>query len=678
MSTGGDDVVARYSLDPSGFERGVDAVIAATRRIEAEERRVAKATEQFEAESSRRRAAIAEARLNNMMGDVRRHEQRERDSARRLEQATADSERRKAQIAADFARQRERAVAASAARAHREELAIAKQVAIGSGSFADYQPGAGAGGLGAGIGGGIGSMLGGLGQVGLAIGPLAAVVGAMQQMDTAALRAYEHLRGQADELFRLKELARGLATMTGQKGATEEFTAGLMDFRAANGLSNEAATDFLTEIESTGGSGVGTTISQETFDKSKELLGRLVKSQGGGQEAAGAYAGLAGIMMRTRKYGSADEIGAELLDVIGVLGKGRGTDAQMVKEMATTYGGLVDQGGGNLIQDPRELATYVAAASLKDPREASTVLQQMTRLVIGNTKDSQAFNAEAGIEKGMTLSERMEKYFAHLEKAQVGGELVSEYMIGKGLDAEGSQGMQVLFQQREFIRKAMGAGGVGARHMDPGDVEGLLAERFEADQGLQQDRAVAAKEREEVKRAAPMLAARTLEEEALARLVARDEIDTAKSNKEDWRTGMLEGAFLPTSAEGPSEAGRRNRIGREMQAILAERGEELLTPKERNRRRFMRGDLGFLAEDGVTPTDTEYYRSEEFQRKASEAYEKTGGFQGEGTGATAEQTEKLVVEAQSQTGLLSLLVGLVGGGGQASAPLPPRPAGRLR
>jgi hypothetical protein len=411
------------------------------------------------------------------------------------------------------------------------------------------------------------SIVVGAAAVGVVRRAMGEMVGVMEAANAEA-------RKQVDSLLSAKEAMREISMITGSKeGPTDAELQKLLNVRTASGLSQGEAQKMLLEFEGAGNVAKGQNISDKEYERFKPLLAKFAATAGGGEEGAGTYGKLGGLLLGLRHYDKAEDVLAAETQFNRILSTGVGDNPTLIKQGAKVAGAYISENGHGIVKDERELAAITATASRINPEEAAEVMKSTTRVLRGFDEKWKPLLKKAGITEKDTYSEAFNKLSTHLEGIEKSGRAVDAYMAEQGVDQHGAVNVLSMYRYRGTLNNLMNS--EGNTRMTGEQAQAQLDAKYRGDVSLRTKVEQAKLDEAKHHNAMQLQHARPIELEAERRLT-REGMgeDSAAGRLEDEKIGReatLAG-FIPTGGMTSEQVGHRIRREREMNRIVREKG----------------------------------------------------------------------------------------------------------
>lgn len=524
----------------------------------AEVKRLAK--EKADAEKAAAEAQRKEARD---LAEVQRREARETAEAQKREAAAAAAEvkrleREKAEAARAAAEVQRKEAAAAAAEAKRQARKKAEEEAkIRKADLLDAA-----------------ATLAVLKEAGMAAyrAIKAAAGGALGAMKEAA----DLSQIQLDKLAATKEMLREISSMTGAKlGPSDAEVDKHLNLRIASGATEGEAKRAALEFEGAGAAYEGVNLSKGEYKKAQQLIAKFAVATGGGEDAAGTYAKLGGLLLGLRKYDKAEDLLAAETQFNRILSKGVGENPVLLKQAAQVAGAYIGSEGKGVMGSERELAAVTATASRVNPEGSAEIMKSTTRVLRGFTEKWGPMLKDSGLSESDTYTQASEKLFKKMQEVEQSGRAIDVWLAEQGVDQLGATNLVSMYKYRDFTKGIMED---EKRPMTGAEAGAELDRKFKGDVTLQNRVAQAKLDAARLRTVMPNQYAKKLELEALTEMEKRGDGETSvMSQMSDRKTGLIAsglGVILPDGMT-PQQLGHRINVEREMARIAEKRGLEV-------------------------------------------------------------------------------------------------------
>ncbi len=372
---------------------------------------------------------------------------------------------------------------------------------------------------------------------GVGMGKLLSIV---QGLNGALKDAGEKTRQMSKNFNDDRDKLRELAGIMGVKNDSA-FALDNAKFNVMGMMNAREGLAFRTQFQNSGAQYAGKTMSGAQFADFEKLGAKLTVAKGLEADVAGDFFGsVAGL----KDYSKSKNPAAEALGVansaISVLGRGKGANAQLVKQLSMVNSALLNEDDfKGVIQDPNEAAALVSIAAEYNPEEAATMTKAAARGLRDFKGKPAALLSEAKIGAKDTPMQAIRKLApVVLDRARIMGVKPGDILRENFEDLTSVAGLDVFinkgftgggFDDRmSFAAKNAGAdGAVDAINEFAGSESG--AKRI-ADAQIELARAGRGAENSKLD---------VLRREALGQLIAEKQIDSSAASVRSFLGGLL-------------------------------------------------------------------------------------------------------------------------------------------
>jgi hypothetical protein len=252
-----------------------------------------------------------------------------------------------------------------------------------------------------------------------------------------AAESQKKITEYAENLSKVKEDLKELATLRGLSSASDEFVAKMANFSRQTGMTIAQATEFHTQFYGSiaGGMQLGN-IDEATAEKLAVEAGKIASRQTKDYATRGD---LAGMLAQFAPYHGMPGVASAMGEMEAVrvgLGEGRGEDTALTKSLLHIMGSL--SGPGKMIPRAGETASVLGVASLSaGAMMADTRTEQLMRALRGDTPQQIQFLKEfAGIKEGQAFEERLDRMIFSLRQKRSEGRDIRTFLTESGMGSE--------------------------------------------------------------------------------------------------------------------------------------------------------------------------------------------------------------------------------------------------
>jgi hypothetical protein len=287
---------------------------------------------------------------------------------------------------------------------------------------------------------------------------LQAVEAAFRAITRALAESNKQLDDYADDLFKVKDQLKELATLKGLATASDDFIKQIATFSRATGLSISQTDEFQRQfLGSIAGGQQKGNIDQATAERLMVEGGKVAARQTKDVLTRGD---LLGILSQFRKYDQGDAgVKQALSDAEAIrigLTEGRGDDAPLTKSLLHVAGSFVGDKGP--LPSLPEMAALLGVMSLSaGPGEADTRTEQLIRGLRGTTPDQIAWLRDHGIGETDTAEVKLDKLVPQLRAEQAAGRDIGTFLTEAKFSDEFGRAMGEVLPNYEVLKKRFAA-----------------------------------------------------------------------------------------------------------------------------------------------------------------------------------------------------------------------------